>query len=916
MQNYNLVQASNGGTISISSSTIGNTYAVGAGLNTGAGADTNLIGSTIIGGTLGGAGNFNINGTNVFDASAGMVIDSSTQVVVPSGGLLEVNGELTNNGQIHLNDASSSAYNYSILRINGDTEINGSGEIVAETTYQNIIDSVNATDTLTLGSSQTVKSSASADLDIRTRTVNNGQIVASGGSLDLTQEEKINNNLLKAENGGTLNISSDVVNNGIIRTELGATTNLNSNTLTGGTFDGSGEVFVNGIVTLDTQDNMTISNSTFNVNSSDQLNISGDLVNNGLISIYDSSSSAYNYAIINIDGDVSISGAGAVVAGGTYQNIIKSQAGGVLTVGGSQSVSTNSSVPGSVIDFRAGLANDGLIKADQGTITFSTEDKINRNQFTAQDGGFVVSNVNLTNTGTISLLGNSALTLNSGTLTDGLVNGAGTIEIGSTATLVTQNSMVLDCSAVNVASADMLRVQGNLVNNADINLIDVSSSTSNLSILRIDSDVELSGSGRVVSQGAYHNIVDSSDPAYTLTLQSSHAITTAPAVSGAHMDVKARLVNNSEVIADNGVMTLSTNEKINNNKLISRNGGRIDIQADIVNNGTLDLQSGSTASLFSKTITGGTISGGGQLNLATSATGVLDATGGMTLDGVQVNVYGNGNLKILGTLENNGIIELHDPSSSTSNYVALRIDGTATLNGTGSVNYVPGGYNQRLYQSQAGDTLINGPEHTFNAAGRYCSIGTQLDNRGLFTAADTVSLGITDADHVNSGLFNVLSGTTTCVGDSFTNQAGGYLMGQGILNVAQVDFASQGKLGADGTGIFTIIGDVVQSGVLMVNVDDTGAGLLNITGPIDLGGLLDVSLLNGFVPTEGSYYDVLVASTGINNLGISMTAEDDYAWDVYMADSNTLRIEYVIPEPASLVLLALGGLGLRRRRRA
>lgn len=156
----------------------------------------------------------------------------------------------------------------------------------------------------------------------------------------------------------------------------------------------------------------------------------------------------------------------------------------------------------------------------------------------------------------------------------------------------------------------------------------------------------------------------------------------------------------------------------------------------------------------------------------------------------------------------------------------------------------------------------------------------------------------------------------------------------GILHI-EGSAASITMLGgeeASGYGAFqifdygTVIAELDAGGVSTINVDLTqSANLLYAKGDnADLaGGTID---MRGVTPNAGDSFTLLTADV-IDSTGIALDAGDAADWTLTIitgsesglgnpnnGDNGSVVVTY-IPEPASLVLLGLGGLALIRRRR-
>jgi hypothetical protein len=804
----------------------------GGTINIANGSFVNQFGSTITGGTINTSGSgalvaFNNGGNFLSGVTLNGVLNMSAT------GIERLANGLTLNGTVDIGQNS-------ILAPQGDQTIGGNGTIrfLNDGSASNRLN-VEAGN-LTLGGGVTVRGAGGIIGNQNfaggaATLTNNGSILAdvAGASVTLAVSGlTTNNGTLAAQNGGTLNLNSAVTgtSGSQIVAGAGSTVLQNGVTLSGamnlvgtGSFraSNSGNNFLSGVALAGTLD---LASATGIERAG-----SGLAFNNATINIG-------NNSILAPQGDQTLSGTGSIVfADASGSNRLNVEAGNLvlasgITVRGHTGVIGNQNFVGGA----ASLTNDGVISADTagGTITLAVNGAVTNNgTLAAQNGGTLVLNSSVNNApGSQIQVGAGSTVLQNGVTLNGVLNvvGGGNLRASNSGNNFL-NGATLN-GAMDLASATSIqKVSGGLTLNGTITI-------GQNSILAPQGNQTIAGNGTIVfaNDGFVSNRLNVE--AGNLTLGSNVLVRGGSGTIGNQNFVggAATLTNNGTIQADEAGRTITLGVSgltTNNGTLAALNGGTLLLSSAVQGTsgsqivagaGSVVQQSGVTLSgdmnltgsgSFRASNSGNNFLSGvtvaGTLDLA-SATGIERVAGGLTLNGANINIGANS---------------------------VFAPQGDQTIAGTGAINFVADGGNNRLNVEAGTLTLasgvaVRGGDGTIGGQS-FAGGAATLVNQGLITAdvsGKSIVVNTTTAV-LNQGQMRAENGGQLVLQNTpFDNSAGTMLATNGSTITLSSATLTGGSLNTSGTGRFT----ATASGNNFVN----GA---------TVNGLLDLASATGFV---------------------------------------------------------------------
>jgi hypothetical protein len=214
--------------------------------------------------------------------------------------------------------------------------------------------------------------------------------------------------------------------------------------------------------------------------------------------------------------------------------------------------------------------------------------------------------------------------------------------------------------------------------------------------------------------------------------------------------------------------------------------------------------------------------------------------------------------------------------------------------------YTVAGPGTLTLDSNAGNALIDVLSGTHEI-----QVDLLLNDNVTATAAPGTTLNINSRIFLNGRTFTTAGGGTINLNNG-TVVAGSAAGAAGAV-------ANEGRI----AGLGGVDGDFSQSssGILGFEV---GSEPIQVTGDAVLGGVLDVSLADGFTPLAGHSYPVLTADT-VTNMGLTLGGESADLFRLSVSGSAVSLVAAAVPEASTMGLvgigLSVGALRRKRRRR-
>jgi uncharacterized repeat protein (TIGR01451 family) len=579
-------------------------------------------------------------------------------------------------------------------------------------------------------------------------------------------------------------------------------------------------------------------NAVFNLASDANINLSGSATidNNGTLTKNGGTGNSTLFPVLNNAGTVSVTtGTLAFAGGGTNSGSFNVTAPGNLAFSsGTNSISGGGSISGTGTLTVAGATvtagvpvNVGALHITGGTLTLNASG--------SAVSAFAMSAGSLGGSGTLTLT-------NGGTWTGGTRSGSGTTINPAAKTLNIPTPVTLNSTLQNDGT---ISVNGNMAGSGTI---------ANNGTLNTGANITI---GPTVNNGGQV----STSALLSLAGNGSHSGTFTASGPLGVIDFSGGTQTISGAFAGTGKFRFS-------GAAATVNGAWSGMAIEVTG-GSVALNTSGT--LPALNLSGGTLAGSGALTVTGASTwsgGTISGNGALTFDaGATVTMPGTNATTLARPLLNSGTINFTAASS------AMLIDNVPiTNNGTFDIQ------SSQVIMVTAGTPpfMNNGTLKKSSGAGMM-QFAAPVMNSGV-VEIDAGTLNVSGTFAQSAGTTDVRPGATLQTATLALN--GGSLIGNGTV-AGTVDNHAIVAPGAS-PGTLTISGDYVQAsnGVLNIQIGGTAPGTqydrLTVSGSVTLGGTLNISAINSFIPAAGNGFQILTFGTPSNSTTFAFINGLDY----------------------------------------
>ena len=476
-------------------------------------------------------------------------------------------------------------------------------------------------------------------------------------------------------------------------------------------------------------------------------------------------------------------------------------------------------------------------------------------------GQFGVGQLKVTNLGTIAAEGSAGWSFSINSAPGTFNNAAGVIEVrdGSVAnfgagifeggilrgqttsaltgsTNATLNGVSIE-GTLGLRNGEGLGIAGVSVNSGSLRL----DGNNFLTDLRVNGDATINGSGTIVLSNSNNNRIYSQSGSGTLTLGVGQTLRGAGQLGVNQLNV----VNQGTVVAEGSV--------------------GLNLHVGTFNNagGAIEVRDGSLARFTGGTFSGGVLRGALTGELAGSTNATLN---GVNIEGVLGLRNGEG-VGISGVSANSGTLKLNGNNFLTD----LRLNGDATINGSGTI-LLSNSNNNRIYSQSGSGTLTLGVGQTLRGAGQLGVNQLNVVNQGTVVAEGSVGLNL----HV--GTFNNAGGAIEVRDGSLARFTGGTFSGGVLRGALTGELAGSTNATLNGVNIEGVLGLRNGEGVGISGVS-ANSGTLKLNG----NNFLTDLRLNGDATINGSG-TILLSNSNNNRI-----YGDSNAYRLTIGAGQTLR---------------------------